>query len=241
MKLRPAPTVLFVVPCYDEEEVLGQTVNALLSELDQLDLSDLSTRDGSGILLVDDGSKDATWKVIQYWIDQDLRVNGLRLSRNKGHQAALLAGLSLGVDLADVTISIDADLQDDIGVCRDMLLLYRQGFDIVYGVRVDRSIDSASKRFFANFFYSFMIFMGVEIIPGHADFRMMSCRALSELLRYTENSLFLRGLIPQLGYNTKSVYYDRKPRQSGGSKYPFRKSFSLAIDGIISLSYKLLR
>ena len=241
MKLRPVPTVLFVVPCYNEEEVLGQTVNALLSELDQLNLSDLAARDESGILLVDDGSIDATWKGIQFWIDQDPRVNGLRLSRNKGHQAALLAGLSVVVDLADVSISIDADLQDDIGTCRDMLLLYRQGFDIVYGVRADRSTDSATKRFFANFFYSFMVFMGVEIIPGHADFRMMSCRALAELLKYTENSLFLRGLIPQLGYKTERVYYDRKIRQSGSSKYPFRKSLSLAVDGIISLSYKPLR
>lgn len=241
MNLRPSPTVLFVVPCYNEEEVLDQSLTILLDVLDQLSHGQLAKSDGSGILLVDDGSHDKTWLLIQSWKSRDSRINGVRLSRNKGHQAALLAGLSVAVELSDVTITIDADLQDDVSVCKDMLSFYRQGYDIVFGVRGDRGTDSTSKRFFANSFYSLMMRLGIEIIPGHADFRMMSRQVLKEFLRYKENSLFLRGLITQLGFKSASVYYPRKLRQLGVSKYPFRKSLSLAIDGIISLSYKPLR
>jgi glycosyltransferase involved in cell wall biosynthesis len=152
-----------------------------------------------------------------------------------------MAGLEAVCHQTDITISIDADLQDDIGVCAEMLRLYRDGYHIVYGVRVDRSSDSPSKRFFANTFYSLMQRMGVEIIPGHADFRMISAPILIELLRYEERALFLRGIVPQLGYKSASVYYARKQRQAGETKYPFRKSLSLAVDGILSLSNKPLR
>jgi len=154
---------------------------------------------------------------------------------------ALVAGLEAAVRKADVIITIDADLQDDIGVCKDMLSFCEQGYDIVYGVRSDRSTDTPTKKFFANSFYQLMLFMGVKIIPSHGDFRMMTQRAVKELLRYQERSLFLRGLIPQLGYKTIAVYYSRKKREAGRSKYPFRKSLSLAVDGMVSFSSKPLR
>jgi glycosyltransferase involved in cell wall biosynthesis len=238
---RCAPIALFVVPCYNEEAVLDQSISTLLAELELLGEAGLCSLEGSGVLLVDDGSGDATWQLIEDWSCRDSRVSGLRLSRNKGHQPALLAGLVAVADYADVSISIDADLQDDVSVCNEMLSLYKQGYDIVYGVRGNRSTDSRSKRFFANSFYSLMLLMGVEIMPGHADFRLMSRRSLVELLRYKERSLFLRGMIPQLGYKTASVHYSRKVRERGVSKYPFRKSLALAVDGVISLSYKPLR
>lgn len=238
---RPIPDVLFVVPCYNEEAVLDHSINVLLAQLEHLNRSGLCCSERSGVLLVDDGSKDGTWQLITLWSQRDHRVMGLRLSRNKGHQAALLAGLAKAAEYTDVSISIDADLQDDVNVCEEMLSLYRQGYDIVYGVRGNRSTDSKSKRFFANSFYSLMSLMGIEIVPGHADFRLMCRQVLHELLHYDERSLFLRGIIPQLGYKSACVYYSRKTRGAGVSKYPFRKSLSLAIDGLISLSYKPLR
>ena len=239
--MKPIPAVFFVIPCYNEECVLDSTAPSLLKELDHLSASDLCDKERSGLLFVDDGSKDRTWELITLWSQRDHRVGGLRLSRNKGHQAALIAGLTTAATCSDVTVSIDADLQDDVSVCAEMLSLYRQGYDIVYGVRGDRTTDSWSKRLFANSFYSFMPLMGAEVIFGHADFRLMSRRSLVELLRYEERSMFLRGIIPILGYKSASVYYSRKSRLSGTSKYPIRKSLSLAIDGVISLSYKPLR
>lgn len=241
MQVIPMPRLLFVVPCYNEALVLKDTVAKLLAELDNLSSSKLCSNDDSGILLVDDGSKDTTWRLIQSLSIASSRVNGLRLSRNKGHQTALLAGLETALRRSDLTISVDADLQDDIAVCGDMLRLYQDGFQIVYGVRNDRSSDSASKKIFANSFYALMRRMGVDIIPGHADFRMISTSVLHELMRYEERALFLRGIVPQLGYKTASVYYSRKRRLAGETKYPFRKSMSLAVDGILSLSNKPLR
>jgi polyisoprenyl-phosphate glycosyltransferase len=238
---KPIPAAFFVIPCYNEECVLDSTAPSLLKELDYLSASGLCDKERSGLLFVDDGSKDRTWELITLWSQRDHRVGGLRLSRNKGHQAALIAGLTTAATCSDVTVSIDADLQDDVSVCAEMLALYQQGYDIVYGVRGDRTTDSWSKRLFANSFYSFMPLMGVEVIFGHADFRLMSRKALVELLRYEERSMFLRGIIPILGYKSASVYYSRKSRLSGTSKYPIRKSLSLAIDGVISLSYKPLR
>jgi glycosyltransferase involved in cell wall biosynthesis len=235
------PAVFFVIPCYNEESVLDSTVPSLLEELEHLVSEGLCAEGSSGLLLVDDGSKDRTWELIDLWSRRDQRVNGLRLSRNKGHQAALIAGLTTAAQCADAIISIDADLQDDVSVCAEMLSLYQQGYEVVYGVRGDRSTDSRSKRLFANSFYSLMPLMGIEVVSGHADFRLLSRRALIELLGYEERSMFLRGIIPILGYKSASVFYSRKVRQFGSSKYPFRKSLSLAIDGIISLSYKPLR
>ncbi len=195
----------------------------------------------SGILFVDDGSKDSTWALIESLAATSECIGGLRLSRNKGHQSALIAGLEAVAQTVDVSISVDADLQDDIHVCSQMLESYLSGSDIVYGVRLERQTDTVSKRFFARSFYYFMRLMGAEIVPGHADFRMLSRRVLVELLRYQERSLFLRGIIPQLGYKTAITYYSRKARRAGVTKYPFRKSLSLAVDGIFSLSHKPLR
>ena len=233
--------LLFVVPCYNEEAVIGSTAKQLSAVIKVLADAGCCSQADSGILFVDDGSKDATWELIRKLSDSFPQIIGLSLSRNKGHMCALMAGLEVAVERADVTISIDADLQDDIGVCRDMVNFYHQGYDIVYGVRADRGSDSASKRFFANFFYGLMLSMGVEVVPGHGDFRMMSRRSLAELLRYRERSLFLRGIIPQLGYKTIVVRYSRKKREAGSSKYPFAKSLSLALDGIVSFSNKPLR
>lgn len=239
--MRAIPRVVFVVPCYNEAAVLGSTITILLATLSQLSEAELCTVSSSGLILVDDGSHDDTWRLIESGSQADPRVNGLRLSRNKGHQAALVAGLSAALYCSDVAISIDADLQDDVAVCGEMLSLYRQGYDIVYGVRSDRRTDSRSKRFFANLFYSSMLFLGVEIVPGHADFRLIARRPLQELMKYKERSLFMRGVIPLLGFKAASVYYARKSRDAGGSKYPFRKSMSLAVDGILSFSNKPLR
>lgn len=235
------PSLTFVVPCYNEEQVLPSTSQRLLYQLQLLAEAGLCDLPRSGILFIDDGSKDTTWKIIESLATTSDAIGGLRLSRNKGHQSALVAGLEAVAPTADVSISVDADLQDDLDVCSQMLESYLSGCDIVYGVRLERNTDTASKRFFANSFYSLMQLMGVEIVPGHADFRMLSKSVLAELLRYKERSLFLRGIVPQLGYRTSIVYYARKARNAGVSKYPFRKSFSLAVDGILSLSHKPLR
>jgi glycosyltransferase involved in cell wall biosynthesis len=238
---RSIPSLVFVVPCYNEEEVLGWSASCLLSELQDMAAAGLCDPSKSGILFIDDGSKDSTWPVIESLAATSECIGGLRLSRNKGHQSALIAGLEAVAQTADVSISVDADLQDDINVCSQMLESYLSGSDIVYGVRLERQTDTASKRFFAKSFYYFMQLLGAEIVPGHADFRMLSKRVLLELLRYQERSLFLRGIIPQLGYKTAIAYYTRKARSAGVTKYPFRKSLSLAVDGIFSLSHKPLR
>jgi glycosyltransferase involved in cell wall biosynthesis len=238
---RPIPSLAFIVPCFNEEEVLASTASRLLNQLQAMAEADLCDHAKSGILFIDDGSKDATWSLIESLSATNDAISGLLLSRNKGHKSALVAGLVAVSTSADVSISVDADLQDDINVCSHMLESYLAGSDIVYGVRLERSTDTRSKRFFANLFYSLMQLMGAEIVPGHADFRMISRPVLAELLRYQERSLFLRGIIPQLGYRTAIVYYARQARNAGISKYPFRKSLSLAIDGIFSLSNRPLR
>lgn len=238
---RQIPRLVFVVPCYNESPVLHDTTTQLVATINRLAEAGLCSAEGSGILCVDDGSKDNTWDVIVKLSNASSLINGLRMSRNKGHQSALIAGLEAAITFSDVSISVDADLQDDISVCDAMLKLYRDGYQIVYGVRSDRSTDSPSKKFFANSFYRLMRQMGVDIIPGHADFRLISSPVLKELLRYQERALFLRGIIPLLGFKSASVKYARKKRQAGETKYPFRKSLSLAVDGILSLSNKPLR
>jgi polyisoprenyl-phosphate glycosyltransferase len=238
---RSIPSLVFVVPCYNEEAVLSTTASRLLSQLEEMAAANHCDLARSGILFIDDGSKDSTWALIESLSATSDAISGLRLSRNKGHQSALVAGLETVANTADVSISVDADLQDDINVCSQMLESYLAGCDIVYGVRLERKTDTPSKRFFAKSFYSVMRLMGAEIVPGHADFRMLSKPVLAELLRYQERSLFLRGIIPQLGYRTAIEYYARQARIAGVSKYPFKKSFSLAIDGIFSLSHKPLR
>ena len=229
-----------VVPCYNEEEVLPQTNRQLR------DLLDSMTRDGlvsaaSYILYVNDGSRDRTWDIIAGYCDADKRVRGLKLAGNVGHQNALMAGLETARHDADVTVSIDADLQDDIHAIPEMLVKYNEGCDIVYGVRRKRTTDTFFKRTTAQMFYRFMTGMGVKSVYNHADFRLMSRRAVDALCQYEERNLFLRGLVPLLGYKTDKVYYDRLERQAGESKYPLSKMMSFAIDGVTSFSVKPLR
>lgn len=229
-----------VVPCYNEEEVLPQTNRQLR------DLLDSMTRDGlvsaaSYILYVNDGSRDRTWDIIAGYCEADKRVRGLKLAGNVGHQNALMAGLETARHDADVTVSIDADLQDDIHAIPEMLVKYNEGCDIVYGVRRKRTTDTFFKRTTAQMFYRFMTGMGVKSVYNHADFRLMSRRAVDALCQYEERNLFLRGLVPLLGYKTDKVYYDRLERQAGESKYPLSKMMSFAIDGVTSFSVKPLR
>ena len=229
-----------VVPCYNEEEVLPQTNRQLRDLLDNM------TRDGlvsaaSYILYVNDGSRDRTWDIIAGYCEADKRVRGLKLAGNVGHQNALMAGLETVRHDADVTVSIDADLQDDIHAIPEMVVKYNEGCDIVYGVRRKRTTDTFFKRTTAQMFYRFMTGMGVKSVYNHADFRLMSRRAVDALCQYEERNLFLRGLVPLLGYETDKVYYDRLERQAGESKYPLSKMMSFAIDGVTSFSVKPLR
>lgn len=226
-----------VVPCYNEEEVLKETTTQLCSLFDNLNNKGKISQD-SYILYVNDGSKDSTWKLIEYFNKNEKWVAGLNLAGNVGHQNALFAGLMQAQNNADVMISIDADLQDDINVIEDMLDEYKKGNDIVYGVRNDRSSDSFFKRFTAQSFYKLMTLMGVKSVYNHADFRLMSCRAVEQLGKYKERNLFLRGIVPLIGYKTSCVYYARKERMAGESKYPLKKMLSFAFDGITSFSIK---
>ncbi len=229
-----------VVPCFNEEEVLPQTNRQLRALLD--DMIDKSlVGQGSYILYVNDGSRDRTWPLIEEYCAGDDHVRGLKLAGNVGHQNALMAGLDTARADADVTVSIDADLQDDIHVIPEMMQKFDDGCDIVYGVRRKRSTDTFFKRTTAQMFYRFMTSMGVKSVYNHADFRLMSRRAVNALCQYEERNLFLRGLVPLLGYKTDSVYYDRLERQAGESKYPLSKMLSFAIDGVTSFSVKPLR
>jgi glycosyltransferase involved in cell wall biosynthesis len=192
-------------------------------------------------LFVDDGSKDKTWELIEAEHNKYPNVYGLKLAGNVGHQFALTAGLLTAMQCSDVTISIDADLQDDIGVFEEMIDKYYAGADIVYGVRSERKTDSFFKRFTAQAFYKFMSAMGVKSVYNHADFRLMSARAMEALSHYKERNLYLRGIVPQIGYKTDCVYYVRKLRMAGESKYPFKKMLSFAFDGITSFSIKPIK
>ncbi|MEL6609127.1 MAG: glycosyltransferase family 2 protein [Pseudomonadota bacterium] len=235
--LRAAPTLSFVIPCYNEEEVLP----VLLPKLKELSAHLVDTgriAQDAEILLVDDGSRDRTWEMIEA-ARTTHGVTGLRLSRNQGHQAALMAGL-LNAD-ADVTVSMDADLQDDPMVVTQMLDRYREGCEIVFGVRAARDTDTPFKRITARGYYTVLQKMGVDIIPDHADFRLMSAKAIKAMDSFKERNLFLRGLVRQLGFQTAKVTYDRAERVAGESKYPLRKMLALAIEGITSFSIKPLR
>ena len=227
-----------VVPCYNEQEVIRETATCLLALLDEMVASNLVTSD-SAIYFIDDGSRDQTWSIIERYAERDTRVHGIKLSRNRGHQNALLAGL-FGAS-GDALVSIDADLQDDISVIADMVRKHQQGAEIVFGVRKARSTDTAFKRGTAELYYRLLSLIGVEIIHNHADFRLLGRRAIECLGSYSEVNLFLRGMIPLLGFSTDTVYYDRGERFAGDSKYPVRKMLSLAIDGITSFSVMPLR
>ena len=226
-----------VVPCYNEEDVLQLASKTLRDVLDLLIEKGKIAAD-SFILFVNDGSKDRTWELIEKEHAQYAQVRGLKLAGNVGHQNALTAGLLTAMDMCDVTVSIDADLQDDVNVIEEMVDKFHEGKDIVYGVRSSRKKDSFFKRSTAQGFYRFMSLMGVKTIYNHADFRLMSRRAVEQFSRYEESNLFLRGMVPLIGYETDSVYYERRERAAGESKYPFKKMLALALNGITSFSIK---
>lgn len=226
-----------VVPCYNEEEMLPISSEALRTAIDDLIKKNKILED-SFILFVDDGSKDKTWKLIEEEHKKYSCVYGLKLAGNVGHQFALTAGLLTAMQCSDVTISIDADLQDDIGVFEEMLDKYYAGNDIVYGVRNKRKTDTFFKRTTAQAFYRLMSAMGVKTVYNHADFRLMSQRAVKHFSEFKESNLFIRGMIPLIGYQTDCVYYERKERVAGESKYPLRKMIALALEGITSFSVK---
>lgn len=227
-----------VVPCYYEEAVV-EICSAALHEV----LSDLIAKgkiaEDSYIMFVNDGSRDRTWELIVKEHEKDpVHVKGVNLAGNVGHQYALTAGLVTAKDMCDISISIDADLQDDVAVIEQMVDAYHAGNDIVYGVRNDRSTDTFFKRATAQGFYKFMEIMGVKTVYNHADFRLMSQRAMEHFSKFKESNLFLRGMMPLIGYNTTSVYYSRKERVAGESKYPLKKMLALAFNGITSFSVK---
>lgn len=229
-----------VVPCYNEQEVLMETAVRLKSKLAVL-LEKGLISDKSRILFVNDGSRDDTWKLIRKLCEEDERFAGVNLSRNQGHQNALLAGLMTAKEYADIVISMDADLQDDIDAVDEMIEKYREGCDVVYGVRNKRTTDSAFKRITAEMFYKMIKFMGANIIENHADYRLMSKRALEGLSSFHEVNLFLRGMIPMIGYESAMVYYERAERFAGESKYPLKKMLSFALEGITSLTVEPIR
>lgn len=229
-----------VLPCYNEGEVLPETSRQLKEKLEELIKKD-KISDKSKIMFVDDGSKDNTWELIENLTKSDDIFAGVKLSRNKGHQNALLAGLMTAREKADIVISMDADLQDDISVIEAMVDKNNEGYEIVYGVRGSRKKDSFFKRFTAESFYKLMTFLGVDIVYNHADCRLMSKRALDGLDEFREVNLFLRGIVPQIGYRSTVVYYERNKRFAGESKYPLKKMLSFAFDGITSFSVKPLR
>lgn len=233
-------TLYLVVPCYNEEAVLPETARQLESALQSL-IDSGRCGASSRILFVNDGSKDRTWALIEELHRTQPHVCGLSLSRNRGHQNALLAGLMAAREVADCAISLDADLQDDISVLPEFLDKFHDGCDVVYGVRKKRETDTLFKRTTAQGFYKFMQLMGVDVVYNHADYRLMSRRALDGLAEYREVNLFLRGIVPLIGYRSDYVYYDRHERFAGESKYPLKKMLSFAIDGITSFSVKPLK
>lgn len=229
-----------VVPCYNEEEVLPETSKRLKIKLNSLiERNKISSE--SRVLFVDDGSKDKTWQLISQLCNEDSLFSGAKLAHNRGHQNALLAGLMTAKEYADMVISMDADLQDDIDVVDKFIDEYYNGSDIVYGVRSSRKKDTFFKRSTALAYYRFLQKMGVDIVYNHADYRLMSKRALNALEQFKEVNLFLRGIVPIIGYKTSIVEYERNERFAGESKYPLKKMFAFAIDGITSFSVKPIR
>lgn len=234
------PVIAIVIPCYNEEQALPHTVRRLKEILDSLGDNGMIAPE-SFILCSDDGSKDATWRVISELHAADRRVKGISLAHNRGHQYALLAGLMTVRGHCDAAISIDADLQDDPMAIVEMVEKFREGCEIVYGVRRSRATDTMFKRVTARGFYKLQHSMGLQTVYDHADYRLMSGRALDLLSQYGESNLFLRGIVPQIGLKTAVVYYDRSSRIAGESKYPLKKMLSFSIDGITSFSSKPIR
>ena len=233
-------TLYIVVPCYNEREALPLSAPLLLDKLSALAGAGLASAE-SRILLVDDGSRDETWSIIERLHREDARFLGLRLSRNRGHQRALWAGLEYASAHADASISIDADLQDDLAAMDEMMKHFSGGCDVVYGVRSKREKDSFLKRFTAEGYYKVIAAMGGEVVFNHADYRLLSRRAMQALMTYPERDLFLRGMVPMLGFKTARVEYERGVRNAGESKYTLKKMLTLALDGVISLSVRPIR
>mgnify|MGYP001358107219 FL=1 len=238
--MKEAPVLAIVVPCYKEEAVLHETHKRLSQLLDRLATKErISPK--SYILYVNDGSTDRTWEIIKEFYKNTSYACGLNLAGNVGHQNALMAGLNTVKERCDAAISIDADLQDDVNVIPEMVERYMEGNDIVYGVRRERKTDTFFKRTTALAFYRLMKTMGAKSVYNHADYRLMSSRAIQQLCRFRERNLYLRGLVPLIGYQTACVYYNRDKRFAGESKYPFKKMLNFAIDGITSFSVKPVR
>ncbi len=232
--------LMVVIPCYNEEPVLRETARRLTEKMGRMIADGLCTPD-SRVLFVDDGSKDKTWEIIAALHAENPLFQGVKLTRNRGHQNALLAGLHTAAERADVIISMDADLQDDMNAMDQFLAKYQAGCDVVYGVRNRRDTDTFFKRQSALLFYRLMKGLGVDIVYNHADYRLMSKRAVEGLEEFSEVNLFLRGLVPLVGYKSDTVFYDRSERFAGESKYPFKKMLAFAVDGITSFSVKPIR
>ena len=237
--MKSLPVLYIVIPCYNEEAVLPITAPMFLEKLNSLVTA--GKIDGSSrVMFVNDGSKDSTWEIIDGLAKQDEHYIGISQSRNRGHQNAVLAGLMEAKDMCDITISIDCDGQDDINAMDAMIDAYLDGCDVVYGVRSSRETDTFFKRFTAQSFYKFLAAMGAEVVYNHADYRLISSRALQEFANYKEVNLFLRGLVPLVGFKSTTVEYKRNERLAGESHYPLKKMIALAVDGITSLSVKPL-
>ena len=234
------PRLIIVIPCYNEQAVLPITAPQFLAKINQLAAEGLISGD-SRVMFVNDGSKDDTWNIIQQLADQDEHYIGIAQSRNRGHQNAVLAGLMEAKDMCDITISIDCDGQDDINAMDEMVKAYLEGCEIVYGVRSKRDTDTFFKRFTAESFYKLLNSMGAEVVFNHADYRLISSRALQELAKFKEVNIFLRGMVPLVGFKSTSVYYERSERAAGRSHYPLSKMLALAFDGITSLSIKPIK
>ena len=237
---RSNPILYIIIPCYNEEEVLPATAPLFLKKIEYLIASGKISND-SKILFVNDGSKDSTWDIISKLSQSDPHYMGISQSRNRGHQNAVLAGLMEAKDRCDITISIDCDGQDDINAMDQMVDVYLDGCDIVYGVRSNRATDTFFKRFTAESFYKILNAMGAEVVFNHADYRLMSARVLEEFARFREVNLFLRGMVPLVGFKSTCVTYERHERMAGESHYPLSKMLALAFDGITSLSIKPIR
>lgn len=240
MMKKNKPCLYIVIPCYNEESVLPITAPMFRQKIVDLIASEMIS-ETSKILFVNDGSKDSTWKIIQELAASDPFYSGISLSRNRGHQNALLAGLMEAKDKCDITISIDCDGQDDINAMDEMVRAYLNGSEIVYGVRSSRETDTFFKRFTAQSFYRLLACMGAEVVYNHADYRLVSSKALQAFAEFKEVNLYLRGMFPLVGFPSSSVYYTRNERIAGTSHYPLRKMLALAFDGITSLSIKPIR
>ena len=240
MQKKNCPILYMIIPCYNEEEVLPVTVKLFLTKIRELKDKDLVSKD-SKVVFVNDGSKDSTWEIICKLSKEYEEIEGIALSRNRGHQNAVLAGLMEVKNQCDITITIDCDGQDDVNAMDKMVEEYRNGCEVVYGVRSNRQTDTFFKRVTAEGYYKVLRMMGAEVVFNHADYRLLSSRVLEELDRYKEVNIYLRGMVPLVGFKSTSIFYERKERCAGKSHYPLAKMLSLAFDGITSLSIKPIR